>query len=450
MRKTLRPDSYIEIVGPAGVRRSEPLWRDPPGALWHRPDLIVAPGSTADVARVVRQALSDGLPVIPAGGGTSYGAGIATPQGGILLSTQRLNVIEHLDTERQFVTVGAGITVQALNQALGGEGLWWPHDPGSRAMATVGGAVSVNGMGTYYARYGAAPESVLGLTVVTPTGEVVTTPIESRERAGALSARDLYLRTEGSYGTITEVTLKVWPLPEKRHIEVFGFESITACHEFARALLREPISPEAFFVESRIRFQDSLGDRAVLSTSDPFSWFVVIGLSGTDTLIKPICGHLSEIAHEHGGASITDRELITAYWERKTAISTLQRTTIPSYHIVDPSLPYLALQELNRHFVESTANLPEGIERKGERYYVSWPAGHTTLSGQIYYDENDAELVQAAANWVERFTHDVMRKGSPRSAILGSGKRFRQEERTEDSGLRAVTERVSEALAGSL
>jgi len=190
------------------------------------PELVVFCESSEDVAFVVQQADAHAVPVIPFGVGSSLEGHLLAVQGGVSIDLGRMKAIVSLNAEDLTVTVQAGVTRTQLNNEIRHSGLFFPIDPG--ADATLGGMCATRASGTNAVRYGTMRENVLGLTVVTPQGEVIHTGTRARKSSAGYDLTRLMVGSEGTLGVITEVTLRLYPLPEAISAATCSFPSIDA------------------------------------------------------------------------------------------------------------------------------------------------------------------------------------------------------------------------------
>ena len=244
-----------------------------------RPDLVVYPESTAEVAAVLEIAAASGTPVVPFGAGTSLEGHVIPIHGGISLDLTRLNAIVALRPDDLTATVQAGVTRSQLEAAAGGHGLWLPVDPG--ADATLGGMAATNASGTTTVRYGGMRGHVLALEVVLAGGQVVRTGSRAVKTSAGYNLTSLFVGSEGTLGVITELTLRLHPIPDDIVVARAAFPSVEAACRAAAAIIGSgvPVTRCELLDATTIR---ELNAYAETSFPESPHLFVEFGGSGVD------------------------------------------------------------------------------------------------------------------------------------------------------------------------
>ncbi|MEJ6011556.1 FAD-binding oxidoreductase [Novosphingobium aquae] len=188
------------------------------------PDAVVFAGSTQDVVDTVNLCRAARVPIVAFGAGTSIEGNASPVCGGVSLDLTRMDRILAINAEDFDCVIEPGVRREELNVRLRDTGLFFPIDPG--ANATLGGMASTRASGTNAVRYGTMKDAVLGLEVVTPDGKVIRTSRRARKSAAGYDLTRLYVGSEGTLGIITQITLKLHPIPDTISSAVCGFASL--------------------------------------------------------------------------------------------------------------------------------------------------------------------------------------------------------------------------------
>ncbi|MFT3718690.1 FAD-binding oxidoreductase [Pseudorhodoferax sp.] len=260
------------------------------------PAAVVFAESTADVAEVVRLAAAHAVPVIPFGVGSSLEGHLLAVQGGISIDVSRMNQVLSVNAEDLTVTVQPGVTRKQLNEELKSSGLFFPIDPG--ADASLGGMTATRASGTNAVRYGTMRENVLALEVVTASGETIRTGTRARKSAAGYDLTRLFVGSEGTLGVITEVTLRIYPLPEAVSAAICSFPSIAAAvHSVIQTVqLGVPIARVELIDANTVRMVNTYAKLSL--REEPM---LLMEFHGSPASVQEQAETVQQIASEHGG-----------------------------------------------------------------------------------------------------------------------------------------------------
>ena len=260
------------------------------------PAAVIFAESTADVADAVKLAGDFDVPVIAFGVGTSLEGHLLAVQGGISLDLSRMNAVLAIHAEDLTVTVQPGVTRKQLNEAVKSTGLFFPIDPG--ADATLGGMAATRASGTNAVRYGTMRENVLALEVVTADGNVIRTGTRAKKSAAGYDLTRLMVGSEGTLGIMTEITVKLYPLPEAISAAVCSFPSIESAVRTTIEIIQMgiPIARVELIDANTVRMVNAhskLGLR-----EEPM---LLMEFHGSPTGVKEQAELVQELATNHGG-----------------------------------------------------------------------------------------------------------------------------------------------------
>ena len=310
MRTTLQARFGERFVTSLAVReqhgRDESPFDVPP------PEAVVFCESTEEVAFVVATASEHRVPVIPYGAGSSLEGHLLAVQGGVSVDVSRMNRVLQLNAEDLTVTVQAGVTRMQLNREIKDSGLFFPIDPG--ADATIGGMSATRASGTNAVRYGTMRENVLALTVVTASGEVIRTGTRARKSSAGYDLTRLLVGSEGTLGVITEVSLKLHPLPESVAAAICSFDGAAAAVDTVIAIIQMgvPIA-RCELLDANAVIAVNLHDKLGLVEKP----MLLMEFHGSEASVAEQAATVQELAAERGGMAFqwaTTPEERTRLW----------------------------------------------------------------------------------------------------------------------------------------
>ena len=276
------------------------------------PEAVVFCESTEEAAFIVATAAAHRVPVIPYGAGSSLEGHLLAVQGGVSVDLSRMDKLLQLNTEDLTVTVQAGVTRMQLNREIKDSGLFFPIDPG--ADATLGGMSATRASGTNAVRYGTMRENVLALTVVTASGEVIRTGTRARKSSAGYDLTRLMVGSEGTLGVITEVTLKLHPLPESVAAAICSFDDATAAVDTVIAIIQMgvPIA-RCELLDANAVIAVNAHDKLGLVEKP----MLLMEFHGSDASVAEQAATVQELAAERGGTAFqwaTTPEERTRLW----------------------------------------------------------------------------------------------------------------------------------------
>jgi glycolate oxidase FAD binding subunit len=251
------------------------------------PEAVVFPGSKEEIAAILALAADEDIPVMPRGGGTKLGIGSPPTRLGLVLGLTRLDRILEHEPGDLTATVGAGITLSALQSALGKRGQWLSLDPANPDRATVGGILASDASGPRRHLYGTCRDLLIGITVVAADGSIVRGGGKVVKNVAGYDLPKLYVGSFGTLGILVEATLRLRPRPDEDRLVVVPFDRLKDGGAAARAITTSDLIPSA------LELVDAEAARAVgLASSGPA---LLIGLDGVREQVEWECAEIGRL-----------------------------------------------------------------------------------------------------------------------------------------------------------
>jgi len=395
------------------------------------PDVVVTPRSTAQVVAVVELAKERRVPLVPWGAGTGLMGGAEAVDGGVTVDLSRMSRVLRFERAERTVEVESGATIGAVNRYLLREGFFLAHDPWTRDFATVGGAISTNGMGYLGTRYGTMGDQVLGLQVVLPDGSVLQTePLPARS---GFHLNGLFVGTEGCFGLITRATLRCYPKPQREVHLAFEFK------DFERAF-RAAIEVD----ELEITALDMLGTGR---RPECELHVTIAGRRGGDARLK--AERCLRALRSRGGRPLSHRRA-QAYWDRrhraaeeyvkKVSESPLDDGRAPGsfdyLHVAVPLASMLGFWEVAKTIVRD-----KGLTI--DTYGIYCHPGLFSLSLERRDEGAPPENLEAA---VDQIVEEAVRRGGYLEFVHGIGVRYARLQKVQNGQGQSLVVRMKRCL----
>ncbi|TWT02069.1 FAD-binding oxidoreductase [Reyranella sp. CPCC 100927] len=281
----------------------------------HLPDAVVFAESTEEVQKIVQICARYRTPIIAFGTGTSLEGHISAPQGGISVDVSRMNQVLQVNEADLDVVVQPGVTRKQLNEYIRATGLFFPIDPG--ADASIGGMTSTRASGTNAVRYGTMRENVLALQVVTPDGRIMRLGRRARKSSAGYDLVKLFVGSEGTLGIITEITLRLYGIPESMAAATCAFESLEGAVSTVIQTIQSGVPIARIELLDDIQV-DSVNRYSKMSL--PVKNTLFLEFHGTEASVKEQAEMVQAIASDNDGGSFaftTQAEERTKMWQAR-------------------------------------------------------------------------------------------------------------------------------------
>ena len=374
----------------AEARRLKPYETDGLSSYRQPPLAVVLPETTEQVAAVLRYCSSVGLRVIPRGAGTSLAGGALPLEDAVVVGMMRMNSILDIDYADRCATVQAGVTNLAITGAVQSEGFFYAPDPSSQLACMIGGNVNMNSGGAHCLKYGVTANNLLGLKIVTITGDVIDIGGAHLDAAG-YDWLGLLTGSEGMLAMVTEVTVRILRSPEGARAMLAGFGSNEVAGACVDAIISSGIIPVAleFMDKPAIHACEAFAHAGYPMDAEAL---LIIEVEGSTEEQDRLLGQIGEICARFEPVSMRisqSAEDSLAIWKgRKGAFGAVGRIS-PDYLCMDGTIP--------------TSRLPETLRRIGEMTAAAglsvcniFHAGDGNLHPLIMFDANDADSFHRA------------------------------------------------------
>ncbi|MCL5962488.1 MAG: FAD-binding protein [Chloroflexi bacterium] len=350
------------------------------------PLAIVRPGSVQEVVEIIRLAGREKLSLVPRGSGTSVSGGAVPPKGSIVLQMTRLNRILEIDTENLTATVEPGVITSALHTAAEQLGLFYPPDPGSANISTLGGNVAENSGGLRGLKYGVTRDYVLGLEAVLPSGELLRTGGKTVKNVTGYDLTRLLTGSEGTLAVITKIILKLIPLPEAKRSLLVAFRSLDDAARTVSSVIANKVIPATMEIIDQFTLRSIEKCNPVGFPLDVEA-VLLIEVDGLGVAVEYEAAKLEQICHQHNAIEIrvakTPAEGLALYSARRSALPSMARLR-PTTIVEDATVPRSRVADM-------VARISQIAEKHRVAIGTYGHAGDGNLHPTIPFDERDEE-----------------------------------------------------------
>jgi glycolate oxidase len=380
------------------------------------PDVALLPVSTDEVSRIMKVASREKIPVTARGAGTNLAGGSVAVKGGIVLVFTKMNKILDIDKVNRVAVVQPGVINMEFQKELAKQGLYYPPDPGSVAVSTLGGNVAENAGGPRAVKYGVTKDYLLGVEVVLASGEILRTGGKTLKNVSGYNLTQLFCGSEGTLGLITEMTFKLIPLPEAKRTLQAAYKNLSDAGKTIARVFEIGILPVALEILDKVCI-NIIEDYAHMGLPREAEAMLLIEVDGPEAAVTVQSERLTAICREMGAHEVTIAKTmpeIDEVWRARRsaygATARLSSTVIAE----DCTVP-----------IGSLIMMFQEVARIAEKYKllisVVAHAGDGNLHPQISTDINDKEEMERVAKAMDEISIKAVELGGTLTGEHGIG-----------------------------
>ncbi len=380
-----------------------------------RPDLVVLPNSTQEVAAIIQVCYEHKVPFVARGSGTGLSGGVLPMQGGVFIGMSRMNRILEINPDNRTATVETGVINAWLNREARSYNLFYAPDPSSQAACTLGGNIAENAGGIHCMKYGVTMDHILGLEIVTPEGDIVWVGGEHGYSDGT-DWVGLFVGSEGTFGIATKAIVRLTPLPEKTKVFLAAFNRLEDSTDAVASIIASGLKPAAleFIDEFTVKAVNQAFDIGFPETSEAV---LLVELDGSAQTVALDETRLLAILQSHSVSQLRmaedEKERLKLWKARKGAVAAYGRI-LPAFYLHDCVIPRSELTHVLRQ-----------IQAIGEKYNVIignvFHAGDGNLHPNILLDPKDADMTKRVLDAGEEMLEVCLSVGGVLSGEHGIG-----------------------------
>lgn len=380
------------------------------------PDAVISPRNTQEVSSILKICSSSGIPIVPRGSGTNLCAGTCPTEGGIVLLFKHMNKVIEIDEENLTVTVQPGvITLDMINQ-VEARGLFYPPDPSSMKISTIGGNINENSGGLRGLKYGVTRDYVMGLEAVLAGGDIIRTGGKLAKDVAGYDFTRLLVGSEGTLGIVTEATLKLIPLPESKKTMLALYQDLEQAAKSVSKIIADKIIPATleFLDQPTLK---AVEDFAQIGLPTDVQAVLLIEQDGPIEVVEKDMQNMAEICKKQGAVSVqlanSEMEAEALRTARRAALSALARLK-PTTILEDATVPRSEI-----------ANMVKAINEISKKYGLSictfGHAGDGNLHPTCPTDARDKDEMKRVENAFEEIFIKAIELGGTITGEHGVG-----------------------------
>lgn len=325
------------------------------------PDMVVQPDTHEQVHKIVCLCNEYNISLTARGRGTGTTGATVPLNGGVVLSTERLNKIIKVDPANRYIVVEPGVTNQQVQDAVKDHGFFWPPDPTSSAYCSVGGNLAYNSAGPRTVKYGTPRENTFGLRAITGKGEEIRTGVFTSKGVVGYDLTRLLIGSEGTLAIITEATLKLTPLAQSKRTMQLIYADIESAAKAVSAIMAQPTIPCALeFIDGNAI--NMIRDYSEVSFPDNAGAMLMVEVDGAESQLDAAVADITQAAKSDSLLDLIiakTKAEVDALWATRKALS--------------PALRTIAPKKINEDVVVPVSHIPtliRGLEQLSEKYNI--------------------------------------------------------------------------------
>lgn len=386
------------------------------------PEGVVLPGTSEEISKIMQLANRDKFPVTPRGAGTNICGGSVAKEGGLVMAFHRMNRILEIDSDNMCAVVQPGVVNADLQKAAAGQGLLYPPDPASMFVSTIGGNVALNAAGPRGVKYGATKDYLLGLEVVLPRGDIIRTGGKTLKNVTGYDLTRLMCGSEGTLGIITEITLRLVPMPPAKATLQAIFSNLDDAAQTVSSIIGSGIVPTTLELIDRVVL-DVIGNYGGAQLRKDAEALLLIEVDGEPMLVQAQGERIEKFCKERGATEVerarTPEEAEKLWQARRTAFGAVASLR-PNCIVEDATVPVKRLPDIIRKIVELA-------DKYRLKIGVLAHAGDGNLHPLIMTDMRDLDEMDRVEKALEEMYEAALAMGGTLSGEHGIGiakKRF--------------------------